>query len=113
MKKTMIPNAAGYFFLPTIFSFITTFWTLETGHNMAIQRHNNLRKRAIFNFPYAYSVTLWYLLPFSRSVSVCKKMTMLMIFQSLDVRSETGIKKHCYEESATLIKFFVQIVKKV
>ena len=41
-------------------------------------------------------------------------MTMLMIFQSLDVRSETGIKKHCYGGKRHFDKnFFIQIVKKV
>ena len=44
---------------------------------------------------------------FSRSVQSVRKLTMLMIFQSLDVRSETGIKKHCYGGKRHFDKFFL------
>ena len=38
-------------------------------------------------------------------------MTMLMIFQSFDVRSATGIRKHCYGGKCHFDENFIQIVK--
>lgn len=43
--------------------------------------------------------------------SVCKKMIMLMISQSFDISSETGIKKYCYGGKWHFDRNLIQVVK--